>query len=133
MILLDTHCLVWFDTANPSLGSSARVVIDEARLGGAAAVSAVTFWECALLLKKGRLRLPLLVEQWHADLQALGFVELPLDGALAMASVALHLPLKDPADRFIVATALAFDATLVTADQRILDWSSGLKRHDARL
>ena len=35
----------------------------------------------------------------------------------------LGLPHKDPADRFIVATALANDALLVTADQTILGLS----------
>ncbi len=133
MILLDTHSLVWFDTADPILGETTRVVIDEARQSGSAVISAVTFWECALLLKKNRLRLPLPIEQWYADLKTLGFIELPLDGPVAMASVALDLPLKDPADRFIVATALAFDATLVTADQRLLSWPRSLRRQDARV
>jgi PIN domain nuclease of toxin-antitoxin system len=84
-------------------------------------------------LSKNRLKLPLSIEQWHADLQELGFVEVPLDGAVAMASVTLNLPVKDPADRFIVATTLAFDATLVTADPRLLGWPGLLKKQDARL
>jgi PIN domain nuclease of toxin-antitoxin system len=37
----------------------------------------------------------------------------------------------DPADRFIVATALALGATLVTADQAILGWSGPLRRQSA--
>lgn len=132
MIVTDTHSLVWFDTANPALGRTARTLIDEARLSGMAGISAVTFWECALLLKKRRLSLPVPIARWQADLNDLGFAELQLDGAIAIASVSLDLAVKDPADRFIVATALAYDATLVTADERLLGWKGPLKRHDAR-
>jgi PIN domain nuclease of toxin-antitoxin system len=37
----------------------------------------------------------------------------------------------NPADRFIVATAIAHDAMLVTADDRLLQWRHGLRRHNA--
>ena len=43
-----------------------------------------------------------------------------------------NLLFADPADRFIVATAMATGATLVTADHRILRWPGTLNRHDAR-
>jgi len=38
----------------------------------------------------------------------------------------------DPADRFIVATALVHGAALMTADERLLDWHHAMERHDAR-
>ena len=41
----------------------------------------------------------------------------------------LHL---DPIDRIIVATALAEDAILLTADGPVLEWSGLLKRQDVR-
>ncbi|HEX2162965.1 MAG TPA: PIN domain nuclease, partial [Thermoanaerobaculia bacterium] len=59
-------------------------------------------------------------------------VELPLAGDVAVAATQLDGFHADPADRFIVATAQATAATLVTADSRILDWPGRLKRHDAR-
>jgi PIN domain nuclease of toxin-antitoxin system len=37
----------------------------------------------------------------------------------------------DPADRFIVATAIVHDATLMTADAILLKWRNGLRRQDA--
>jgi len=37
----------------------------------------------------------------------------------------------DPFDRLIVSTALVEQATLMTADQRILSWPGGLERQDA--
>ena len=43
------------------------------------------------------------------------------------------LPWMEPADRFIAATALGLDATLLTADDKLLVWQSGLRRPDARI
>jgi PIN domain nuclease of toxin-antitoxin system len=39
---------------------------------------------------------------------------------------------SDPADRFITATAIAHDATLITADDRLLRWRGKMKWQDAR-
>jgi PIN domain nuclease of toxin-antitoxin system len=60
-----------------------------------------------------------------------GIRELPLtgDAAIAAAGFGLH---GDPADRLIAATAWIADATLVTADERLLEWQHPLRRHDAR-
>jgi PIN domain nuclease of toxin-antitoxin system len=39
---------------------------------------------------------------------------------VALESARIALPHKDPADRFLAATASVFDLTLVTADERLL-------------
>ena len=38
---------------------------------------------------------------------------------------------RHPADRFIAATAVVSEATLATADQRILTWQANVERLDA--
>jgi len=38
---------------------------------------------------------------------------------------------SDAADRFIVATAIVHDATLVTSDERLLGWQGALRRQNA--
>ena len=48
--------------------------------------------------------------------------EAPLTREVASASRSLDLPHEDPADRFIAATAMVYDLTLVTADERL--WAS---------
>jgi PIN domain nuclease of toxin-antitoxin system len=70
---------------------------------GYLAVSAITFWEVAMLISKGRITLSLPVTAWRWDLLRLGLVEIPLDGEIGLAATQLDLH-GDPADRLIVAT-----------------------------
>lgn len=60
-----------------------------------------------------------------------GIVEMPVSGEIAIAAVNLGNLHGDPADRFIVATAMAHGATLVTADKAILKWRGTLARQNA--
>jgi len=60
-----------------------------------------------------------------------GLLEIPIDGRIAFAACSLDGLHRDPADRFITATALRRSATLVTADTRLLDWRGSLPRQDA--
>jgi PIN domain nuclease of toxin-antitoxin system len=63
---------------------------------------------------------------------ALGVHEIPVSSEIAMSAAELSNLHRDPIDRIIVATALAEDAVLLTADGRILGWPGQLKRQDAR-
>lgn len=131
MILLDTHALVWMDQDDAALGKTARRIAQSAWNAEALAVSAISFWECEMLHGAGRLKLTQSPTQWRAELLAAGIIEIPIDGAIAMLSVRLDLPHKDPADRFIAATAILKGATLLTADAKLLQWKHTLKRHHA--
>jgi PIN domain nuclease of toxin-antitoxin system len=46
--------------------------------------------------------------------------EAPLTHEVALAATFVDLPHRDPADRFLAATAAVFDLTLVAADERLL-------------
>ena len=96
-------------------------------------MSAITFWEVGLLTQKNRLRMPQSVYAWRNAVLNLGVSEISLTGDIGIASTELEGLPADPADRIIVATAIASDATLITADERILDWQGALDRHDARI
>lgn len=134
MLLLDTNALLWALSDDPRLGGTAHELIEAAWATGAVAVSAVTFWEIALLVERQRLTLSATPEEWRQARIADGLVELPLHGEEALRAVRLgeegfH---RDPADRFIVATALIGGHTLVTSDQQILAWAGPLPRVDSR-
>ena len=131
MILPDTHTLIWFLNSNPRLGRESNLLIRRATNFGIAAFSAISVWEVALLLSKNRLTLNVTALQWRESLLAAGFVEIPVDGAIAARSVALPDFHDDPADRIIVATAQE-GHQLITDDRRILDWPGQLNRFPAR-
>jgi PIN domain nuclease of toxin-antitoxin system len=132
VILLDTHALIWLAEGAPQLGDGARQLVDAALAHDELGVSAITFWETAMLHQRGRLQLVQPVEAWRRALLDRGLREWPLTGEVGIAAAALPEFHPDPADRFITATALLYGATLVTADDRMLAWSGPLRRHDAR-
>jgi PIN domain nuclease of toxin-antitoxin system len=114
------------------LGRGTRSMLGRHWPAGSVAIPAIVFWEVGLLCGSGRYHLPVPVRDWRARLIAAGANEAPLDGNIALRAAELTGFHGDPADRFIVATALVHGAVLVTADERLLAWRHGLERHDAR-
>jgi PIN domain nuclease of toxin-antitoxin system len=122
LLLLDTHALVWSVEERPRLGSGAKRAINIAARLNQVAVSAISPWEIALLVSKGRLHLSMDVMVWVRDaLSKPGINLAPLEPEIAVASTRLPFEMHaDPADRILVATARHLGATLVTADQALL-------------
>jgi PIN domain nuclease of toxin-antitoxin system len=133
VIVLDTHVLAWFAEDDPHLGKQAGRVADAALHGDDVAVSAISFWEIAMLAQKGRLALAEPPPVIRRKILERGIREVPMDGAIGIRAAELKNFHGDPADRIIVATAMAQLATLMTADKPILRWRGGnLKTIDAR-
>ncbi len=131
VILLDTHVLIWAMQEPKLLGKQTQSLIEKAFVDKKLAVATITFWECQMLCNKGRITLAYSVELWRDKLTSQGLYEINLNGQIAITAANLQLH-GDPADRMIVATALACDATLITADNKILEWAGNLKRQNAK-
>jgi len=132
MIILDTHALVWLDAGDELLGAQAIKSIDQALADNALAVSAITFWEVAMLVNKGRLKLDITLDIWRKELIDRGLIELAMDGNTGIKAADLREFHGDPADRIIVATALSTGSSLITADKKILEWSGLSQKINAR-
>jgi PIN domain nuclease of toxin-antitoxin system len=130
VILLDTHAAIWF-TTDSGLGRRSQAIADAALADDRLAVSAVTFWEISMLIAKRRLRSLDSATALRKQVLDSGVEELPLTGDVAILAGNLEGLHGDPADRFIVATAIAHDATLITADATLLEWRSKLRRQNA--
>lgn len=133
VILLDTNAAIWLALDSPDLGKRSRRIVGRAAVERELAISAISFWEISLLIAKGRLRRPDSVRELRQQLLSLGMTELPVTGEIAISAGELESLHGDPADRFIAATALAYDAMLMTADERLLRWRHPLRRQNAEL
>lgn len=122
MIVLDTHALVWWVTGDLQLSANASAAISKEQQGaGQILVSAITSWEIAMLLQKGRMALAMDLDEWLAAVEGMdGIRVVPISSRVAVQSVQLPGDFhKDPVDRFIVALAREMNAPLITADDNI--------------
>jgi len=120
VILLDTHIWVWWVHRDEHLPARLRTFIERhesATLG----VSAISCWEVAKLVERGRLRLPMPTGDWlHAALAYPGVRLLDLTPDISVESCSLPGDFHaDPADQIMVATARHHRVGLVTLDARI--------------
>lgn len=124
-LLLDTHVWVRFINGDPTLPKTLVEAVEAARLRSQTWVSVISIWETALLVKRGKLSLPLGVESWvEGALKLAGIHLLSFTPAIAIETVALPTPMhKDPADRILVASARIERLRLVTLDGDILNFA----------
>lgn len=86
MIVLDTHIWIWWVHAALELSDEYRSIIEQHEASGLG-VSAISCWEVANLVEKGRLTLPYPVDVWLAQALAYPRVQLlPLTPQIAVAS-----------------------------------------------
>jgi PIN domain nuclease of toxin-antitoxin system len=121
LIVLDTHVWVWWVTRSERLPRKVSACLEKHRAEDAIRVSSISVWEVAQLVERGRLELTMETADWVARSEALPFLGfVPVDNRIAIRSTCLPGKLHaDPADRIIVATALALGATLVTKDDKL--------------
>lgn len=119
-LLVDTCAIIWLATGDRKLSQYARDAMRDAEL---LCFSSISIWEIARLIKAGDLEIPvsparladMLVERYDMK-------ELPIDNSIALRSSALPEIHKDPADRFIIATALLNEFMVVTGDHRFAEY-----------
>lgn len=122
-LLLDTHIWLWRliepDRLSPTLETYLRSPATSLYL------SPMSLWETLVLARKGRLILRPDPADWiDKALQRTPMMILPLTGAIAVRSERLEgLTSTDPADRFLVATALEHDLTMATADATLITYA----------
>ena len=121
MILLDTH--IWLRWLSPGDDKLPTAVIDKLAAADDWAVSAVSCWEIAYLVKRNRLMLPVPLAAWMPEaLAGSRILCIPMDPMIATLAANLSDIHRDPADRFIIATALATRRRLLTLDSMILKY-----------
>ncbi|HVV68636.1 MAG TPA: type II toxin-antitoxin system VapC family toxin [Gammaproteobacteria bacterium] len=124
-LLLDTHIWIWLMEGSKEINHKQRKMINEAAQQSVVGIAAISIWEAAMLVEKGRIKLEKPLLAWVQEALALPGVELkPLTPEIAVESSQLPGNFHgDPADRLIVATARMHQLTLLTQDKKILDYA----------
>ncbi len=123
-LLLDTHIWIWSLFAPDKLTGTVAGHLESP--ANELWLSPINVWETLLLVERGRLKVRGHPAAVVNDMLKTGpFREAPVTHAVAMHSRRVQLPHDDPADRFLAATAVVYELTLVTADDRMLN-ASGL-------
>ena len=118
-LLLDTHIWLWAFLEPHKLSSAVHQSLSDSK--NVRFLSAVSIWEAILLLDKKRLKVPQDFGQWFdKSKRELSLTAVGMSWKVAHELRFTWIGYSDPADRFLVATARAYDMTLVTADARIL-------------
>ena len=118
-LLLDTHIILW-SAAEPkklSQNITNELESDSNELW----FSPISVWEILLLAEKDRISLgPDIVKSVREIFRRIPLKEAVLNQQVAIQSRLVQLPHQDPADRFLAATAVVYDLTLITADARLV-------------
>lgn len=122
IIVLDTHIWIWFINQEFELFPTHwREAIETADQVG---ISPVSCYEVALAQQRGRLDLPCSADRWFQEaLEPTGITLFPLTAEIAHQAVSLSPLHKDPFDRLIIATALAYKAKLASIDSLFSQYS----------
>lgn len=127
-LLLDTHAWIWLSFGTPGVFSPAmQTRLNQSDRANPLHVSFISAWEVAMLSVKGRLNLDMPTHAWIKQSLSHPAMRLLALDDLAIAVECNALPgdfHADPADRLLVATARIGGYTLVTRDQKILDYGA---------
>ncbi len=124
MIVLDTHIWVWWVHGHSRLSQAHSTILQQHEETGLG-ISAISCWEVAKLVEKGRLTLPNPVDQWmRLALGYPGIRLLPLEPEISIELTRLPRPFHDdPADQILVATARIHQCPILTIDKKIRDYA----------
>jgi PIN domain nuclease of toxin-antitoxin system len=117
--LLDTHIWLWSSREPDKLSSRVYQALRDP--GNGRFLSPISIWEVLLLIEKKKLEMHEDFRKWYArTAEDLALEEAAVTWKVVheMRSILPHH--RDPADRFLTATAITYDLVLVTADQKLM-------------
>lgn len=116
-LLLDTHALLWYSTADPQVSATASALIQDP--ANEVLVSPATFWEIAIKISIGKLALLQPYPDFlDACLNTYRFTVLHIQPQhlIYLANLPYQPNHKDPFDRMLVAQARVQGISILSAD-----------------
>jgi PIN domain nuclease of toxin-antitoxin system len=123
-IVLDTHVWLWLMAGSHHLSKSFRLSIKKVQDYSGILISSISIWEIGMLVNRKRIELNMDPLDWISEaLDFPGVRLIQLSPKIAIESTRLPGNIHgDPADRILVATAHEEHATLVTCDEKLLEY-----------
>jgi PIN domain nuclease of toxin-antitoxin system len=119
--LLDTHAAIWFFNGDNALSKTANHIISDH--SNPIFLSIVSAWEIAIKISLGKLDFDGKVADFIRIAENNDIVILPIKTASLTVLESLPMTHRDPFDRLLIATAIAEQMTLVTADKNISQYA----------
>ena len=123
-IILDTHILLWTLLEPNRLSEKIKNIIPKAQDSDNLFISSITLWEIAMLISKKRINVfepTVTFLNSISNIQGLNIAQ--INASISADSCSLVDFHGDPADRLIVSTTRELSGSLVTQDQKILDFA----------
>ena len=118
-LLLDTHIWLWANREPEKLAKRVAAALEDG--DNELFLSPISIWEALLLAHKKRVSIPIALDDWTEEmLRRLGAKQAEITFEVASEWHRLRTAHRDPADRFLLATARVFDLTFVTADEKLI-------------
>jgi PIN domain nuclease of toxin-antitoxin system len=125
-IVLDTHILLWSLLAPDNLTAKIKDQITTAQSTDSLYISSVTLWEIAMLIQKKRVSVFERTSDflnYISSIDGLSIIE--ISAGIAVESVMLPGGfISDPADCLIISSTREIAGSLITRDQKIIDWAN---------
>jgi PIN domain nuclease of toxin-antitoxin system len=124
-IVLDTHILIWSLLTPDNLANETKQIISEAQNNNNLFISSISLWEIAMLIERKRISL---YERSSNFLNSITNIDglniIQINANIATESVALPGNFSsDPADCIIIASTRELAGTLITRDNKIIEWA----------
>ena len=125
-ILLDTHVLLWSLIQPEEIPTNIQQEILLAQENSQLLICSISLWEIAMLKFKKRINVYEPIKDFLDAIAKIdGLLIKDISPEIAAESISLIDDFHgDPADRIIVATARCLGATLLSRDQKILNWAN---------
>jgi len=115
--LLDTHTAIWFFNGDDDLSKTAKQIILD--VSNSKYLSIASAWELAIKAGLGKIDFAGKSAGFLRLAEANGFTILPIKTSHLTTYESLPFIHRDPFDRLFIASAIAEQMTLITADENI--------------
>ncbi len=113
----DAHTIIWYFIDDPRLSQNARQAFEQTLTAGAIFIPTIVLAEIMYISQKGRISMTFEETLSHIEMyENFRITALELDILKVASTISGDLEMHD---RLIVATALHFDAHLITRDEQI--------------